>query len=188
MAEETGILATWKVISIVIVCFLVLYFFVQGNAKQLKESPEEVKDENLSIESYGIDPNSHHLVFKYMMKNIDGQENDPIFEKKSLNNDLKFNSVSFAYLLFLISKEKNIPLETMAYWLSVGNGEADSGIAILLQQIEILSKKFNENEIFILLLSGAVGDKENIKPIAPEFDSVDAIIKYSKALIELSSK
>ena len=186
MSEETEILSTWKVISIVIVCFLVLYFFIQGNTKQIKNTSKEINNENVSIESYGIDPNSHHLVFEYLMKNIVGQENDPLFEEKSLNNDLKFNSVSFAYLLFLVSKEKNIPVETMAYWLSVGDGEADSGIAVLLQQIEVLSKDFEEDEILLLLLSGSVGDKNNIRLIAQEFDTVKAIIKYSKALIELS--
>ncbi len=188
MSEEIKMLSTWKVISIVTICFLGLYFFIQKDTKEVKELPEEVNGESLSIESYGIDPNSHHLVFEYIMKNINGQESDPIFEEKSLNHDLKFNSLSFAYLLFMVSKEKNIPIETMAHWLSVGTGEADSKIAVLLQQIEILAKEFKEEEVMLLLLSGSVGDIENIKPIASEFDSVEAIVKYSKALIELSSK
>ncbi|MDO7851646.1 pentapeptide repeat-containing protein [Hymenobacter convexus] len=127
---------------------------------------------------------AHGIILNYLRKLWRGDAIDSFFESKSLNNDLNFNSLNLAELIFAVIKERNLSKERVQDFLRIGiTGGGDSDLANLIERIDILSLGgFEEPERIMLLNSGTVGGRLEIKPINNKFDTVGFVIKMVRAL------
>jgi hypothetical protein len=142
----------------------------------------------IDVESSSFDPQAHHKVLEYLRRLWAGGQKDESFEKTALGADLRFNSLSFAELIFSISQEREIPLERIVHFLRVGiPGGGDQKIATLLERIAVLAEEFDEQQRIALLATGVVGDRQEIAPIVEPFDSVDSVVKYCTAIESLKN-
>jgi acyl carrier protein len=151
-----------------------------------KQEQETSKTNKLTSDSLDFDPNAHHQILEYLRKIWSGESSNPEFEQKSLNRDLKFNSLNLTELFFSLSEEHEIPSERIAHFLRVGIlGGGDNELATLLERIVILAEQFDESQRIVLLSSGVVGDRKEIMPINAEFDNVGFIVKFCAAIKNL---
>jgi len=127
-----------------------------------------------------------HTVLKYLERTWSEEPSDLVFEKKSLNRDLKFNSLDLAELIFLVSRKYEIPRKRIVHFLHTGiAGGGDHKLANLVERIAILAEHYDESERSALLSSGLVGDIDEVAQILPDFDNVGFVVKYCTAIRSL---
>lgn len=132
---------------------------------------------------YGFNPQAHHMLLEYYRKIRAGAQPDPTFERKCLSRDLHFDTLNMAEMIFAISKEQGIPMDTIVDFLGCSiPGGGDTVLATLLQRLTILADSFSETQRDALLASGVVGDRKEIMPLRPEFDYVEYAIGYCRAI------
>jgi hypothetical protein len=160
--------------------------------KKQRPAPPDPRDPNSIKEAraaYEAAIEGHRQILDYFRRLESGGQLDPTFEQLSLNNDLGFNSLDLAEIIFAISKEYEIPIDRIVHFLSIGlPGGGDQALALLLRRIATLADSFSTIERMALLDSGVVGDRKEILPINSMFDSVGFIIKYCRAVIFLKDQ
>jgi hypothetical protein len=153
-------------------------------------APLDDKRRDEIIELYhrdDLDPEgieSTHLVLEYLRRIWAGGEHDPTFERRSLSKDLDFDTLNLAEVLYALSKERDIPVDRIAYFVGIGlPGASNQVIATLLKRVATLGEAgWSETQRNRLLRDGAIGDVEEILPIRSEFDRVEFIIKECMAV------
>jgi len=142
--------------------------------------------ENLFHNEHGFNPDAHHVVLNYLRRLWKGEAPDPVFEKKRLSRDLNFNTLNLAEVIFAVSEERKIPLDTIVDFLACGiPGGGDADLSILVQRVSMLAGSFSERERDVLLDSGVVGDRKEIAYLTPQFDYVEFVVKYCRAFESL---
>lgn len=133
-----------------------------------------------------FDGSAHRIVLAYLRRLRAGQPPDPAFEARSLAHDLGFNTLSLAEVMFAVSCEHAIPVDTIADFLACGiPGGGDLETANLLKRIAILAESFSEEERDLLLATGIIGDPSEVAPISAHFDNVGFMVKYCGAVASL---
>lgn len=151
-----------------------------------KVEPPAARGERPDIGDADFDVAAHRTVLAYLRSLWAGRDADPIFERQSLSRDLRFNTLSMAEVMFAISRERGVPVDTIADFLACGiPGGGDVETANLLQRVAILAESFSEEERDLLLATGVVGNPSEIAPITGQFDSVSFVVKYCNAVASL---
>jgi hypothetical protein len=144
------------------------------------------REENVDAANARFDANAHPIVLAYLRRLWAGEPPDPVFEAKSLSRELRFNTLSLAEVMFALSKERGVPVDTISDFLACGiPGGGDIKTANLLKRIAILADSFSEEQRDDLIAAGIVGDPSEIAPISAEFDNVGFVVKYCRAVASL---
>lgn len=134
-----------------------------------------------------FNPTAHHDILNYLKRLWNGEPPDPTFERKPLNGELLLNSLNLVELIFAVATERKVSQARIDHFLRTGiSGGGDQKLATLIERITILAEQFDETERMALLSSGVVGDQQELGPLNPPFDSVQAIVKLCRVIVSLN--
>ena len=146
----------------------------KSHSKTANIIPDELDNNLKKVHS------TRRRVLDYLRKRWVGDPVDPAFASESLNR-LGMNSVDFVEILFTHATERKLSQDDVIAFLRMGDSNNEKE-ALLFQRLTLLSKEFNELDRDKLLVTGAVGDQQEIARFREEYDSVESLDKFCYSL------
>jgi hypothetical protein len=141
-------------------------------------------------EEYDFYPDAHLPVLKYLQMLWQGYEPNPELEKTSLRYEMKMKGINFSALMFLVAKEREIPLERVLWFLSPSTQGADDSTAMVFRKIMIMAESgMNEVQYLAAVVAGDRLDprqaSHNRAQILSHADNLGFVVKFAYALESL---